>query len=142
MFKYLAIILLSLLFVSPALISDAQDMEVINKEVLETQYSFVKKRYSIDGAAQIIKTDTGHEIRFNESFKTKGGPDLKVYLSTKSLNELTPETVDSTSLKLGVLKSKKGAQSYIVPGNISLFEYKSVLIHCEAFTVLWGGFDL
>jgi hypothetical protein len=111
-------------------------------EVEVTTLPFIKKRYSIDGTAQILKTNTGIDIEFSEDFKTKGGPDLKIYLSKKNLSELSNESVDGSSLKIGVLKSKKGAQSYTLPENISLSDYKSVIIHCEAFSVLWGGFDL
>jgi len=82
------------------------------------------------------------QLSFNGDFKTKGGPDLKLYLSSKSIAELKSGDVEATSLKLGVLKSNKGAQSYIIPSDINLSEYKSVVIHCEAFSVLWGGFDI
>ncbi len=103
---------------------------------------FVKKRYNIKGTWDIIEVEGQKIIRFNEDFKTKGGPDLKVYLSSQSITELSSENVSATSLKLSVLKSNKGRQSYIIPPDVNLSDYKSVLIHCEAFSVLWGGFDL
>ncbi len=103
---------------------------------------FVKKRYNIKGTWDIIESDGQNIIRFNEDFKTKGGPDLKVYLSSQSITDLKSDNVTATSLKLSVLKSNKGQQSYIIPPDVNLSDYKSVLIHCEAFSVLWGGFDL
>lgn len=105
-------------------------------------YTFIKKRYSIDGSAEVINTPEKTQIVFDNSFRTKGGPDLKVYLSKKSMTELENETVNTHSVKIGVLKSKKGEQSYILPDDISLSDYKSVIIHCETFSILWGGFDL
>ena len=103
---------------------------------------FVKKRYNIKGTWDIIEVEGQKIIRFNEDFKTKGGPDLKVYLSFQSITDLNSETVSATSFKLSVLKSNKGRQIYIIPPDVNLADYKSVLIHCEAFSVLWGGFDL
>ncbi len=106
------------------------------------QGDFVKKRYSIDGSWSMVSDCTGTSLAFDESFRTKGGPDLKVYLSTLSLSELESGEVESTSHKLGVLKSNRGGQSYIIPPDVNLSEYKSIVIHCEAYSVLWGGFDL
>jgi len=110
----------------------SENVEVLQSKGQVKTYDFTKKRYSISAT----------RIKFDDDFKTRGGPDLKVYLSTKTLNELDGETVDTHSMKIGVLKSKKGEQSYILPEGVSLSDYKSVIIHCEAFEVLWGGFDL
>jgi len=103
---------------------------------------FTKKRYSISGNWNLTSGCTEKTLSFAENFKTKGGPDLKVYLSPLSIEELDSGNVQGTSHKLSVLKSNKGAQSYIIPHDIDLNQYKSVVIHCEAFSVLWGGFDL
>ena len=104
--------------------------------------TFVKKRYNIKGTWEVSEQDEQTLIKFNDDFKTKGGPDLKLYLSSKTLSELESGDVEGTSVKLSVLKSNRGAQSYIIPEDINLSDYESVLIHCEAFSVLWGGFDL
>lgn len=104
--------------------------------------SFVKKRYNIKGTWKVTEKDGQRVIAFDDDFKTKGGPDLKIYLSSKSIAELESGDVLDTSHKLGILKSNRGAQSYIIPADINLSDYKSVLIHCEAFEVLWGGFDI
>lgn len=109
---------------------------------MDESYSFIKKRYSIDGSAQIISSPEKTQIIFDDHFRTKGGPDLKVYLSKKPLSELKNNSVNTHSVKIGVLKAKKGEQSYVIPDGISLSDFKSVVIHCEAYSVLWGGFDL
>ncbi len=99
---------------------------------------FVKKRYTIHGNWSV----QGDTISFDESFKTKGGPDLKVFLSPKTISNVTGHTALDGALYLGVLKSNKGQQSYKIPAEIDLSQYESLLIQCEAFSVLWGGFDL
>lgn len=107
-----------------------------------TSASFVKKRYNIKGTWNVTEKDGQKVIEFNDDFKTKGGPDLKIYLSSNAISDLNSGDVEGTSLKLSVLKSNKGAQSYIIPAEVNLSDYKSVVIHCEAFSVLWGGFDI
>lgn len=104
--------------------------------------TFVKKRYNIKGTWNVTETEGQKVIQFNDDFKTKGGPDLKLYLSSKSVSDLQSGDVAKSSYKLSILKSNRGAQSYIIPADVNLTDYKSVVIHCEAFEVLWGGFDL
>ncbi|RKQ71346.1 electron transfer DM13 [Litorimonas taeanensis] len=128
---------------SVSILSAGTAVAQINANTVQSsQHKFEKKRYKIDGTAMLSKSENGYEIQFSDDFKTKGGPDLKVYLSKKPVSELEGETVDQTSVKIGVLKSKKGQQSYIIPDTIDLSDYESVVIHCEAFSVLWGGFDI
>ncbi len=130
MFKYFAIILACLMLAAPAFAGDTAEKP------------FVKKRYSIKGSATVEKIEGQTQLVFSEDFKTKNGPDLKVYLSTLPIEDLTAATVNESSIRLSVLKSNKGAQSYTIPADIDLSKYQSVVIHCQAYTVLWGGFDL
>ncbi len=103
---------------------------------------FVKKRYSIEGSAKIETSENSTQLVFSEDFKTKNGPDLKIYLSKIPLSELTEKDVDLDAVRLSVLKSHRGSQSYVIPANIDISEYQSIVIQCEAYSVLWGGFDL
>jgi len=111
-------------------------------QAAQLDHSFVKKRYKIKGSWSVDQIGDQTVINFNDDFKTKSGPDLKIYLSSHTIAELESGGVENTSLKISVLKSNSGAQSYVIPENINLSDYKSVVIHCEAFSVLWGGFDL
>lgn len=130
MLKYLAIILACLMLATPAFAGDGAEK------------SFVKKRYSIKGSAKVEMVEGQSQLVFSDDFKTKNGPDLKVYLSKLPIEELTAKTVNKSSIRLSVLKSNKGAQSYSIPDDIDLNDYRSVIIHCQAYSVLWGGFDL
>ena len=104
--------------------------------------SFVKKKYKIKGHWSVVQENGRTLIRFSDDFKTKNGPDLKVFLSPQSVGEVTGETVLDGAVTLGVLKSNKGSQDYLLPKGVSLANFSSVLIHCEAFSVLWGGGSL
>jgi len=121
----------------------SQTMAVADAKLTEVPKPFIKKRYSIKGEWSLVESEDGKaQIRFSENFKTKGGPDLKVYLSKITIDDLNSESASKDTRSIGVLKSKSGAQIYTLPDDINLSEYKSVIIHCEAFSVLWGGFDL
>ena len=107
-----------------------------------SEKAFVKKRYKIDGTASIEKVEGKTVLVFSDDFKTKNGTDLKVYLSKTPLTSLSAGDVNMNATRISVLKSHKGSQEYIIPENIDLSEYESVVIQCEAYSVLWGGFDL
>lgn len=101
--------------------------------------SFIKKKYKIKGDWSIVQEGGKTLIRFSDDFKTKSGPDLKVFLSPQTLDGVTGDTALEGAVTLGVLKSNKGTQDYVLPKGVSLANFNSVLIHCEAYSVLWGG---
>ena len=101
--------------------------------------TWIQKGYPISGNWEIVSQGENKIIVFDENFKTKNGPDLKIYLSHADITTLKGSQVESSSIKLGLLKSHKGKQSYVIPNKINLSQYKSIVIHCEAFSHLWGG---
>ena len=107
-----------------------------------TAQPFVKKKKKIKGAWRVVQENGQTLIRFSDDFKTKNGPDLKVFLSPQSIADVTGKTALDGAVLLGLLKSTKGAQDYVLPEGVSLGDFSSVLIHCEAYTVLWGGGQL
>lgn len=100
---------------------------------------FIQKSYNIKGNWSVIQEGGKTIIRFSDDFKTKKGPDLKVFLSPQTVADVTGRTALEGAVTLGVLKANKGTQDYIVPAGVSLIDFSSVLIHCEAYSVLWGG---
>ena len=98
--------------------------------------------YAINGGWKLIERDNNNFIVFDENFSTKRGPDLKVFLSKKPIAKLRGRNVVSTSVKLSELQSNKGAQEYKIPEDVNLSDFTSVVIHCEAYSHLWGGADL
>lgn len=100
---------------------------------------FVKKKKSIKGDWQVVQENGQTIIRFADNFKTKNGPDLKVFLSPQSIDAVSGKTAVDGAVLLGALKSTRGGQDYIVPAGVNLANFASVLVHCEAYSVLWGG---
>ncbi|MEP3655708.1 MAG: DM13 domain-containing protein [Litorimonas sp.] len=104
--------------------------------------SFQKSSFNINGNWKIVKENGQTIFRVSEDFKTKNGPDLKLFLSRNNVDDATGATATQNAVRLGVLKSNKGSQDYIIPDNVDLAQFNSILIHCEAFSKLWGGANL
>ncbi len=102
----------------------------------------IKKSKKLKGAYEIVQRGDKQFVVFSDSFRAANGPDLKIFLSPKSVSDVTGKTAVNGAINIGELKSTKGAQEYEIPAGIDLSEYGSVLVHCEAYSVLWGGADL
>lgn len=100
---------------------------------------FVRKNKTLKGSYEVFERDGQTVIRFAENFKASNGPDLKVFLSPTSIDNASGRNATQGAVLLGFVKSNKGAQEYIVPTGVNIANFNSVLIHCEAFSVLWGG---
>lgn len=112
--------------------------------MVETAQSgtFEKSSFSIKGDWQIVRENGQTIFRVSDNFKTKNGPDLKLFLSRKSVGQVTGSTATNDAVRLSVLRSNKGSQDYIIPANVDLSQFKSILIHCEAYSKLWGGANI
>jgi uncharacterized membrane protein len=84
------------------------------------------------GQALLIETAPGeYTLRF-ENFSVRNGPDLFVYLSTDA------EGYSEDALLLGELKGTDGAFNYEVPNGKDVSQYKSAVVWCRAFSVLFA----
>jgi len=109
---------------------------------IQIDQSFFKKKYRIKGTWTLVERDGVNYVKFSDNFKTKNGPDLKIFLSPKSAAEVNGKNAVEGSINLGVLTKNKGAQEYEIPAGTDLSQYSTVLIHCEAYSILWGGGSL
>jgi Electron transfer DM13 len=84
------------------------------------------------GQALLIETAPGaYTLRF-ENFSVRNGPDLFVYLSTD------PSGYSDDALLLGELKGTDGAFNYDVPSGTDVSQYRSAVVWCKAFSVLFA----
>lgn len=102
---------------------------------------WVSKQYQVNGDWTMAQRDGKWVIKFSDGFKTKSGPDLKVFLSQKSIGSVTGGTATQNAVMVSVLESSSGSQEYVLPASIDPTQFKSLLIVCEAYSVLWGGAD-
>lgn len=107
-----------------------------------TSGSWIGKGYAIAGGWKIINRNDKNIIVFDENFRTRNGPDLKVFLSKKTVDNVNQSTLNQRGVKLGPLIANKGAQEYEIPTELILQDFSSILIHCEQYSHLWGGGDM
>jgi hypothetical protein len=114
-----------------------EEMTTIGEEETSTVYAgtFVGVNdgiHNAEGQAKVIKlSDDGSNFLRLEDFRSTNGPDLYVYLSMDKSN--------SDFVNLGRLKGNVGNQNYEIPEVTDLSKYDTVLIWCQAFSVLFGS---
>ena len=81
--------------------------------------------------------DGRHVLRF-EDFRTTNGPALVVYLASHPSPASAADVTDQGYLSLGDLKGNVGNQNYPIPADVDVAGYRSVVIWCELFDVLFS----
>jgi hypothetical protein len=90
--------------------------------------------HNAKGIVKIIPLEYGSNVLRLENFKSTNGPNVHVYLST---DKSASDFVD-----LRRLKANNGNQNYDIPNRTNLSKYKTVLIWCKDFSVLFGSAEL
>ncbi|PHM10053.1 DM13 domain-containing protein [Nostoc sp. 'Peltigera malacea cyanobiont' DB3992] len=110
--------------------------------------TFVSGEQTTEGRVSITTKDSKSFLELGESFKTsESGPDLVVILH-RSDNVIASTKPPAYSLKngdyiiLASLKKYSGAQTYSIPNNINLADYKSAAIWCRKFNATFGAAKL
>ncbi len=100
------------------------------------QGEFISLEHETVGSAIILETaDGGRFLRF-EDFETSNGPDLLVYLSSKTPSGKEDwHGYDADFVDLGPLKGNMGSQNYEVPADVDLERYSTAVVWCRRFEV-------
>ena len=75
-------------------------------------------------------------------FEVGPGPAFHVLLVPKANIRRSADVADLMYVDLGGLRAFKGSQRYAIPAGVDLKDYPSVIIWCEAFSVLISPADL
>jgi hypothetical protein len=75
-------------------------------------------------------------------FEVGPGPKYHVYLVPKANVRQNGDVPGTMFVDLGQLRAFKGSQGYAIPAGVDLKQYPSVVIWCEAFSVLISPADL
>jgi len=75
-------------------------------------------------------------------FEVGPGPKYHVYLVPKASIRDAAAVKDAMFVDLGRLRAFKGSQRYAIPAGVDLKQFPSVVIWCEAFSVLISPADL
>ena len=84
------------------------------------------------GTALLAESEPGQFILRFEAFSVRNGPDLFVYLSPNSAG------YTDGALELGPLKASDGSFNYEVPAGTDISLFKSAVVWCRAFSVLFA----
>lgn len=124
-----------------ALSKDHVTKDAMVESVMKVKSSgaFAQKKYRVKGQFEIIEKDGQTVLRLSDDFKTKAGPDLKLFLSPQSAQNITGATATQGAINLGALVKHNGGSDYIIPAGTDLSAFNSVLVHCEQFSVLWAA---
>ena len=88
------------------------------------------------GRADVLGDGTGARVLRFEDFETDNGPDLNVYLVNSAAGGVS-DVVD-----LGDLTGNVGSQNYVIPPEVDLSVYDTVLIWCVRFSSGFGSAEL
>ena len=141
----IAVIWIGWFLLSPIFLNSEVNEELSNTSTKSDTPVIVKKgmftraddSHTGQGEALLYQNrDKSHFLRF-ENFTVTNGPDLVVYL-VKHENPTNKSEVTDGFVKLAKLKGNMGNQNYDIPKDLDLAQYKSVVIWCELFGVLFS----
>ena len=81
-------------------------------------------------------------VFLESDFEVGPGPAFHVYLVPKASIRTAADLSGVKHVDLGGLRAFKGSQRYAIPASVDLKDYPSVIIWCEAFSVLISPADL
>jgi hypothetical protein len=91
-----------------------------------------------EGQATIYTLPDGKRVLRFEDFRVTNGPDLFVYLSGHAQPRSAAELHGQGDFDLGRLKGNIGSQNYELPDDLDLSKFKSVVIYCKQFSVVFS----
>ncbi len=93
--------------------------------------------HGAEGEVTVEKVGENYKLKFSESFKSKQGPDLYVYISSvQKFGNLALGGVDTLkTLNLGKLKSLSGPQEYLISKKDFESHDYAIVIWCKSFSV-------
>lgn len=90
------------------------------------------------GMATVYTLPDGKRVLRFENFNVTNGPDLFVYLSGHAQPRSAGELHGEGDFDLGRLKGNIGDQNYELPADLDLSKFKSVVIYCKQFSVVFS----
>lgn len=91
------------------------------------------------GTATVYEGTAGERLLRLTEFEVTNGPDLKVWLVSHPNPTSSGDVTGGGWVSLGRLKGNIGDQNYVIPAEVDLNEFGSVVIWCEQFSVLFAS---
>ncbi len=140
----LAIIATTSLSIGTSLILAAQVSAQPAQPVLiaKGQFGGVDGFHKGEGKALVFKLPDGQRIVRLEDFKVTNGPDLFVYLSGHPAPRNGGQLHEKAAFEVARLKGNIGNQNYPLPADVDLSKFKSAVIYCKQFSVIFSTAEL
>lgn len=104
--------------------------------------TWTKKSFAVAGSWSIIEEGGRRYVELSDDFKTKSAPDLKIFLSTQSVAEVTGKNATRDAVLVGPLPRARGAVRLEIPEGTDLSQFTTLLLHCEQYSKLWAAAPL
>lgn len=95
-----------------------------------------------EGKALVVQLPDGQRFLRFEEFRVTNGPDLYVYLSGHPAPRNRAQLHDGGAFEVGLLKGNVGNQNYPLPASVDPAKFRSVVIYCKRFSVLFATAEL
>lgn len=102
------------------------------------QGSWTKKGFAIEGTWKIVEEGGQRFVVLDDAFRTKSAPDLKLFLSPREPGKISSLDATDGAARIGELPSNRGAQRIAIPAGVDLGRYRTLVLHCEQYSKLWG----
>ncbi len=119
-------------------ISQQQTVEQSTTAVITGGFRDADSFHKGSGKADIYQVEDGSYVLRFEDFNVTNGPDLHVYLAKHPDPTTSGEVNDNGYLDLGAIKGNQGSQNYSIPAGTDISLYKSVVIYCQPFHVIFS----
>ena len=115
-------------------VSEQASLQVLSSGQFRDGDSFHKG----SGKADVYPLADGSYVLRFEDFQVTNGPDLHVYLAKHPDPATSQEVNNNGYLDLGGIKGNQGSQNYVIPAGTDISLYKSVVIYCQPFHVVFS----
>lgn len=104
--------------------------------------SWSKQDIKVKGTWSIEQREDVNYLVLSDDFKTKNAPDLKFFVSNAGYESVNGSNATNGATEIAKLTKSKGGQSYKIPANIDVSDYKTLILHCEQYSKLWAATPL
>jgi hypothetical protein len=102
------------------------------------QFTEIDAVHKGQGKATIYTLPDGKRVLRFEEFRVTNGPDLYVYLAGHAAPRDSRQLHAGAAHEVARLKGNAGDQNYELPDGLDLTAFKSVVIYCKQFSVVFS----
>lgn len=94
------------------------------------------------GEVRLMESPAGTRLLRLTGFAVTNGPDLELWLVEAGGIRSTADVAASGHVSLGTLKGNRGDQTYVLPPDLDPARFRSVVVWCRAFGILFSPAEL